>query len=126
MANIISEARADLESGLAKALGGGKLTVAELNELENLTVAEMMTEHGIDSIMAEKVVLHAQSERYRMNHQRPYARSQFDDDFEAVGGYNRTHPITETSRGSKRRMRALVRKVLRESRSNRKGQIDLK
>ena len=93
---IISETKADLESGLAKALGGGKLTPVELSELEQLTVSDMMKDHGLDSIMAEKVVLHAQSERYRMRAQRQYTVGTPDiDSSDFGGGYTRSHPIHE-------------------------------
>lgn len=81
MARILSEARADLESGLAKALGGSRLDPVELNELEKLTVHDMVTEHGLDSLMAEKIVLHAQSERMRLNHQSQFVPEALPDDF---------------------------------------------
>lgn len=98
MKRTLLEARADLESGIAKSLGRGKLDQSELDELEKLTVAEMMEDHGLDSIMAEKILLHAQAERYRLTYQDQYKPSHVDDDFEKKGGYTRTHPIGEARR----------------------------
>ena len=56
MKKMLSEARADLESGIAKSLGRGKLNQDELLELGKVTVAELITDHELDSVMAEKVM----------------------------------------------------------------------
>ena len=42
MKRMLLEARADLESGIAKSLGRGKLTQAELSELEKITVFDLI------------------------------------------------------------------------------------
>ena len=96
MKRILLEAQADLESGIAKSLGRGRLNQSELAELEKVTVAELMQDHGLDSVMAEKILLHAQSERSRSTYQDQYVNSHVDDDFAKKGGYTRTHPIAET------------------------------
>ena len=96
MKKMLLEARADLESGIAKSLGRGKLTQAELSELENVTTAELMNDHDLDSVMAEKVMLHAQAERYRMTYQSQYVRTHVDDDFVPKGSHTRTHPVLES------------------------------
>ena len=97
MKRTLLEARADLESGIAKSLGRGKLNQEELTELEKITVAELMHDHGLDSIMAEKIMIHAQTERLRSSYQDQYNTSHLDDDFVKKGGHTRTHPITESN-----------------------------
>lgn len=96
MKKMLVEAQADLESGIAKSLGRGRLNQAELAELEKVTVAELITDHSLDSVMAEKVMLHAQTERSRAAYQDQYVRTHVDDDFNSRGSYTRTHPIAES------------------------------
>ena len=96
MKKMLSEARADLESGIAKSLGRGKLNQDELLELGKVTVAELITDHELDSVMAEKVMLHVQAENNRATYQDQYTTSHLDDDFVKRGGYTRTHPIAES------------------------------
>ena len=97
MKRRLLEAKADLECGLAKALSLAALNSTELNEIEKLTVVELITDHGLDPVMAEKVLVHAQTERYRMK----YQKQQTPDaphlqDFEpTAGSFSRTHPLTE-------------------------------
>ena len=96
MKKILTEAQADLESGIAKSLGRGRLNQAELTELEKVTVAELITDHSLDSVMAEKVMLHAQAEMSRTAYQDQLITDYADDEFTARGGYTRTHPIAES------------------------------
>jgi len=96
MKRTLLEAKADLEAGIAKSLGRGRLNQAELEELEKLTLPEMLKDHGVDSWMAEKIFLHAQAERYRLTYQDQYKPSHVDDDFEKKGGHTRTNPIGES------------------------------
>ena len=96
MKKILAEAQADLESGIAKSLGRGRLNQAELAELEKVTVAELITDHSLDSVMAEKVMLHAQTEMSRTAYQDQLITDYADDEFTARGGYTRTHPIAES------------------------------
>ena len=96
MKKMLVEAQADLESGIAKSLGRGRLNQAELAELEKVTVAELITDHSLDSVMAEKIMLHVQSEKYRATYQDQYVGAHVDDEFVSKGGYTRTHPIEES------------------------------
>ncbi len=96
MKKMLLEAQADLESGIAKSLGRGKLNQKELDELEKVTSAELVHKHGLDGVMAEKVMLHAQAERYRVTYQDQYDSSHADDEFVSKGGYTRTHPVAES------------------------------
>ena len=98
MKKMLLEAQADLESGIAKSLGRGKLNQEELAELEKVTTADLVHQHGLDGVMAEKVMLHIQTERYRMTYQDQYDSSHVDDEFTSKGGYTRTHPIAESKR----------------------------
>jgi hypothetical protein len=96
MKKMLLEAQADLESGIAKSLGRAKLTQDELSELEKVTTSELMNDHNLDSIMAEKIMLHAQSEKYRMTYQDQFVRGHVDDDFTPRGGHTRTYPVRES------------------------------
>ena len=96
MKKMLLEARADLESGIAKSIGRGKLNQAELSELEKVTVNDLMTDHGLDGFMAEKIMLHVQAEKYRMTYQDQYTPDHADDDFKKRGTFTRTHPISES------------------------------
>ncbi len=98
MKKMLLEARADLESGIAKSLGRGRLNQAELSELEKVTVNDLMVDHGLDGFMAEKVMLHAQSEKYRLTYQDQYVTSHVDDEFSKPGTLTRSHPISESRR----------------------------
>ena len=96
MKKLLLEAQADLESGIAKSLGGGRLSQDELAELKKTTVSELMMDHGLDSLMAEKVMLHTQTENSRAVYQDQYTNKHMDDEFVKRGGYTRTHPISES------------------------------
>ena len=52
MAKTLTEAKADLESGIAKSLGGGRLDQVELEELNKLTIHDLLSDHGLDAMMA--------------------------------------------------------------------------
>ena len=101
---------ADIEAGIAKSLGGASLSLAEINELELLQTRDLMIDHGLDYLMAERVRVHVQKEQYRM---------QAQDQFTPIEGFEdtprsltRTYPITEHS--SIRRRRQRIKKMVRE------------
>tara|TARA_B100000674_G_scaffold498456_1_gene536892 strand:+ start:6228 stop:6821 length:594 start_codon:yes stop_codon:yes gene_type:complete len=61
----LREAVAMIEVGISKCLGGGRLSPVELDEMRHVTYADLMTEYGLDSLMAEKVKVHVQQEIQR-------------------------------------------------------------
>ena len=52
---ILKEAAATLEVAIAKCLSQAKLHPSELEEIAALTTEELMSEHELDHLLAEKV-----------------------------------------------------------------------
>ena len=76
---ILNEAKADIESGIAKSLTNSKLTLEELESLEVLGTSCLMVDHGLDSIMAEIVKNHVKQERNRVTYQHQMTRDQLKE-----------------------------------------------
>lgn len=107
MKKLISEAKADIDSGIAKSLGGDKLTYGELLELENLSLTDLIKDHDVDILIAEKVLSHTKIERQRQEYQNQYVRT---EDFETkTGARTRTFPFRESL---KRRIKKIIRENL--------------
>ena len=90
----LKESASTLEVAIAKSLSGGLLLPSELEEVLRLTYADLMSEHGLDSLMAEKVVSHAKSEDQRIKSQSLSTWKASSRDLS--GGYTRTHPMKES------------------------------
>ena len=103
---VLKESKATLEVAIAKALSRGKLLPSELNELEELTVHDLIHEHSLDYLMAEQVKVHALSERQRMTYQGQQTWE--PDSRESFGSFTRTHPIPES------RIRSKIRNIIKE------------
>lgn len=69
MKRILREKVSTVEVAISKCMCGGKLYPSEINELQHVTQADLMSEHGLDSLMAEKVVTHLKSEILRQRAQ---------------------------------------------------------
>ena len=72
-------AKADLESGIVKSLSQAPLTLLEIEELESLGIPTLITDHGLDSIMAETVVNHVRLEKQRCTYQHQMTRDQLKE-----------------------------------------------
>ena len=59
----------DLELAVIKALNNAPLVVAEVDALKQLSTRDLMVDHGLDYLLADKVVLHTKSEVLRTNAQ---------------------------------------------------------
>jgi len=59
----------DLELAVIKALNNAPLVVAEVDALKQLSTRDLMVDHGLDYLLADKVALHAKSEVLRTNAQ---------------------------------------------------------
>ena len=104
--HVLKESKATLEVAIAKSLSRGKLLPSELDELKGLTTHDLMHEHGLDHLMAEKVKVHALTELQRMTYQ---AQQTWDTDSrESFGSFTRTHPIPES------RIRKKIRNIIKE------------
>lgn len=79
MTRKLFEAKADLTSGIEKSLSGAALTLSEVEELEILGPATLITDHELSSIAAEIVVNHVKSERQRLAYQHQMTRDQLKE-----------------------------------------------
>lgn len=66
---LIKESNATLESAIAKSLCGANLMPSEFDEIVHLTNIDLMSNHGLDHLMSEKVKLHVQNEANRLRAQ---------------------------------------------------------
>ena len=103
---VLKETKATLEVAIAKALSRGRLLPSELDELEDLTVHDLIHEHDLDYLMAEQVKVHALTERQRMTYQGQQTWE--PDSRKSFGSFTRTHPIPES------RIRRKIKKAIRE------------
>lgn len=69
MKRNLKEAASTIEAAISKCLCGARLYPSEIEEMSSITYADLMTEHGLDSLMAEKVVTHLNLEKLRQNSQ---------------------------------------------------------
>lgn len=69
MKRILREKVSTVEVAISKCMGGGRLHPSEIEEIRHITQADLMSEHGLDSLMAEKVVTHLKTEILRQRAQ---------------------------------------------------------
>lgn len=91
---ILKEAASTLEVAIAKCLSRSKLHPSELDEISALTTEELMSEHELDYLLAEKVRVHVQTEVQRQANQS--LMSYKPESRDAYGSMTRTHPIPES------------------------------
>ena len=91
---ILKEAAATLEVAIAKCLSQAKLHPSELEEIAALTTEELMSEHELDHLLAEKVRVHVQTEIQR--HSQQGMMTWDPDSRDTYGSMTRTHPIPES------------------------------
>jgi len=109
MKKILSEAKADIDSGIAKSMSSAKLDYRELKSLEETSFSDLISDHGLDTVMAEIVINHVRIERQRLEYQNQYIS---DDEFESIGGgYGKSYPFRES-------LKRRIRKIISEVKSN--------
>lgn len=69
MKRNLRESASTIEVAISKCLCGGKLFPSELEEIRHMTQADLMSAHGLDSLLAEKVMTHLRLEKLRHNSQ---------------------------------------------------------
>jgi len=94
---LLSEAKKDLELAVVKSLCYANLTPEELHEINSITEADLMRDHGCDLYMVEKIKQHAKQELFRQRSQNLYTRSDETDSLYPSKPYTRTSPINESS-----------------------------
>lgn len=103
---ILRESAATVEVAIAKCLSRAKLHPSELDEISSLTTEDLMTQHELDHLLAEKVRVHVQSETQR--HAQQGLLTYQIDSREPYGSKTRTHPIPESFSSNKSIISELV------------------
>ena len=93
--SLLTEAKIDLELGVAKALCQAPLRPSELTELLFVSVADLMRDHDCDLYMSEMIKQHAKLEQYRLRAQNQYIPSDGTEGLYPEKPYTRTSPISE-------------------------------
>ena len=70
----------DDELAIVKALCSNPLSMDEVEMIDELDVRDIMVEHGLDHLLADKVKNWAQSEYYRHRAQRQFTPSSYEED----------------------------------------------
>ena len=79
MRKKIFEAKADIESGIAKALADAPLDHNELDELSKISHADLIKDHGLDYSLSELVVKHVEIEMARIATQEQNDRTALEE-----------------------------------------------
>lgn len=90
----LKESTSAIESAIAKSLAGGELLPSEIDEVAHLTMSDFIVTHSLDSLMAEKVVLHIKEQSKKEQYQS--LRTWSPGSREIEGSFTRTHPVTES------------------------------
>jgi len=106
---ILKESLSKVEVAISKALNRAEMLPTEVEELLHLTTHELISEHDLDYLLAEKVRTHVALEHNRLMNQSLYTWDIESRDNE--GGFTRTHPIQENKAQSESRM---MRQALHE------------
>ena len=93
---ILKESEATLEVAIAKCLGQSRLHPSEIEEVATLTIEELMANHGLDHLLAEKVKVHIQTEMQRQGNQ-SLMTWDVDSREPSGGSLTRSYPIPESA-----------------------------
>ena len=113
MRKRLHEAKADLELAVVKAIARKPLTLIETQELNDLSVRDLMSEHALDYVLAERVAKHVQKEILRFQSQNQMTAMK-DVDF-GFTSLTRSNPIPQKPlKLSESSLRELVQKLVDE------------
>ena len=93
---ILKEAASKLEVAIAKSLNQAPLFPSELEEIAVVSTQELISDHGLDYLLAEKIKVHVKAEYYR--HRAQAQMTWQIDARDQGGGFTRTYPVTESKR----------------------------
>ena len=93
---ILKESLSKIEVAISKALNRAKMHPSEVEEILHLTTHELIADHDLDYLLAEKVRTHVALERNRHMNQSLFTWDIQSRDNE--GGFTRTHPISENKK----------------------------
>ena len=112
MSSRLHEAKADLELAVIKALNSAQLTVDEINSLKNLSIRDLLVDHDLDHVLANRVLGHLRSEEYRMNAQN--LETPIEDYSSTTTSLRRSWPINEGNHLSVRELNQLIHRMISE------------
>lgn len=117
MKRHLHEAVEDLELAVLKAMSRASLTLKETQALNELSVRDLMADHGLDYILAECVVKHVQHEMLRFQSQN--LMTPLEDSSFGFTSLTRSSPTPQKPLGlSESRIRNIVRKVVEKTKNN--------
>lgn len=98
MRRILREKASTIEVAISKCLCGGRLFPSEIEELRHMTQADLMSEHGLDSLLSEKVITHLRVEVLRQGAQslQTYKVTSRDGSGDEALKASPTNPIRES------------------------------
>jgi len=91
---ILKEASSKIEVAISKALNRATMHLSEVEELLPVTTHELISEHGLDYLLAEKVKTHVHYERQRLLNQS--LNTWEVESRETDGSFTRTYPMHES------------------------------
>lgn len=99
MKRNLKESTSTIEVIVSKCLGSAKLRPSDLEETRHITHADLMEDYGLDSLLAEKVMTHLNSERLRQKAQslQTWEIDSRDIKKDPVRHISPTNPIRESS-----------------------------
>lgn len=110
----LNESKEDLELAVVKSLDKAPLTLTEIQELEILTVRDLMSDHDLDYVLAGRVKSHVQNERLRLQAQdQQNPGKDFKSDFTSLTRSNPTAKKADTKL-TESKLRSLVQEILDE------------
>jgi hypothetical protein len=113
MRRRLNESMTDLELAVAKSLSRSPLSPAEVNELRDLSTNDLMSEFGLDYLMAGEVSNHVKHEMLRLQAQNQ--QTPLDDTDFSFTSLTRSNPISQKPLNlSEAKLRSLVRKMVNE------------
>ena len=113
--------KVELELAIVKALDKAPLTIAELQELGALGVRDLMVDHELDYLLAEKILNHVKHEMLRLqaqNQQTPYEEFELD----LMSLVHSDPQITKPMNLAETKLRRRVRRLARDELSRRRRQ----
>ena len=116
MKRSLHEAKADLELAIVKSLERSPLNLVELTELQDMNTRDLMIDHDLDYVLADRVLTHAKFENYRMRAQNQ--QTPIEGYKTTATSLTRSWPtnqgLNETFRLNKQDLKKLIRRMISE------------
>ncbi len=111
MRRRLNEQKVDVDIVIVKCLDQARLTPLEVHEVMGFSNADLMSEHDLDYLLADRVLRHATAEGLR--HQAQSQQSRVDDTSFDLTSLTRLDPVQQTPGLTEARVRRLARLVKR-------------